>query len=70
MRAFYPGVRLWKVKAAVWRSLWRRVRITPSLFDRVGINEGQLCLDVACGGGDGTLELARRTPFRLEQPRQ
>jgi hypothetical protein len=31
-----------------------------SLFDRVGINEGQLCLDVACGGGDGTLELARR----------
>jgi SAM-dependent methyltransferase len=33
---------------------------TTSLFDRVGINEGQLCLDVGCGGGDVTLELARR----------
>src|SRR5262245_64070192 len=33
---------------------------TTSLFDRFGINNGQLCLDVGCGGGDVTLELARR----------
>ena len=33
---------------------------TTSLFDRFGINDGQLCLDVGCGGGDVTVELARR----------
>lgn len=33
---------------------------TASLFDRLSINEGQLCLDVGCGGGDVTLEIARR----------
>lgn len=33
---------------------------TSSLFDRVGVHDGQLCLDVGCGGGDATLELARR----------
>ena len=33
---------------------------TTSLFDRFGINNGQLCLDVGCGGGDVTVELARR----------
>jgi len=33
---------------------------TASLFDRVAISEGQLCLDVGCGGGDITLEFARR----------
>lgn len=33
---------------------------TASLFDRVGINDGQLCLDIGCGGGDVTLELAKR----------
>ena len=33
---------------------------TASLFDRVAISEGQLCLDIGCGGGDVTMELARR----------
>jgi SAM-dependent methyltransferase len=37
---------------------------TTSLFDRFGINEGQLCLDAGCGGGDVTLELARRVAPR------
>jgi SAM-dependent methyltransferase len=31
-----------------------------SLFDRLGLRDGAICLDVGCGGGDGTLELARR----------
>jgi SAM-dependent methyltransferase len=30
-----------------------------SLFDRLGVGEGMACLDVGCGGGDVTLELAR-----------
>ena len=33
---------------------------TTSLFDRIGLAKGQTCLDVGCGGGDVTLELARR----------
>ena len=33
---------------------------TAALFDRVGIVGGMSCLDVGCGGGDVTLELARR----------
>ena len=33
---------------------------TMALLDRVGIAEGQTCLDVGCGGGDVTVELARR----------
>lgn len=33
---------------------------SSSLFDRLGLREGQSCLDVGCGGGDATLELARR----------
>lgn len=33
---------------------------TTALFERLGIREGQACLDVGCGGGDVTLELARR----------
>jgi SAM-dependent methyltransferase len=31
---------------------------TLSLFDRVGIKEQMACLDVGCGGGDVTLDLA------------
>jgi SAM-dependent methyltransferase len=31
---------------------------TLSLFDRVGIEAGMACLDVGCGGGDVTLNLA------------
>ena len=33
---------------------------TAALFDRVGIVPGMSCLDVGCGGGDVTCELARR----------
>ena len=33
---------------------------TAALFDRVGISEGMTCLDIGCGSGDVTLELARR----------
>ncbi|MCW5890756.1 MAG: class I SAM-dependent methyltransferase [bacterium] len=31
-----------------------------SLFDRLGLRDGLVCLDVGCGGGDATVELARR----------
>lgn len=33
---------------------------TCALFDRVGIRAGMKCLDVGCGTGDVTFELARR----------
>jgi ubiquinone/menaquinone biosynthesis C-methylase UbiE len=33
---------------------------TSLLFERVGITEGMTCLDVGCGSGAVTLELARR----------
>ncbi|HXG66143.1 MAG TPA: methyltransferase domain-containing protein [Blastocatellia bacterium] len=33
---------------------------TTSLFDRLGVAGEMLCLDAGCGGGDVTLELARR----------
>lgn len=33
---------------------------TSALFDRLSVGPGQTCLDVGCGGGDVTLELARR----------
>ena len=33
---------------------------TSALFDRVGLGPGMSCLDVGCGGGDVTFELARR----------
>ena len=33
---------------------------TLSLFDRVGIDMGMVCLDLGCGGGDVTLDLAGR----------
>jgi SAM-dependent methyltransferase len=33
---------------------------TSALFDRVGVAPGMRCLDLGCGGGDVTLELARR----------
>lgn len=42
------------------RVLARTLRpTTSSLLDRLGILEGMTCLDVGCGGGDVTLELAR-----------
>jgi ubiquinone/menaquinone biosynthesis C-methylase UbiE len=33
---------------------------TASLFDRLGLRDGLQCLDIGCGGGDATLEMARR----------
>ena len=33
---------------------------TAALFERVGIAAGMTCLDIGCGSGDVTLELARR----------
>jgi len=33
---------------------------SASFFDRIGVGAGLDCLDVGCGGGDATLELARR----------
>ena len=33
---------------------------TAELFDRVQIGTGMRCIDLGCGGGDVTLELARR----------
>ena len=33
---------------------------SASLFDRCGLRDGVHCLDAGCGGGDATLELARR----------
>jgi SAM-dependent methyltransferase len=33
---------------------------TAALFDRLGIGDGHVCLDVGSGGGDVTVELARR----------
>lgn len=33
---------------------------SSSLFDRLALSDGMACLDVGCGGGDVTLELARR----------
>ena len=33
---------------------------TSALFDRVGIASGLSCLDIGCGSGDVTFELARR----------
>jgi len=33
---------------------------SSSLFDRLDLRDGMTCLDVGCGGGDATFELARR----------
>src|SRR5262249_46576690 len=33
---------------------------TTALFERAGVRAGLRCLDVGCGGGDVTLDLARR----------
>jgi SAM-dependent methyltransferase len=38
------------------RVLWPT---TETLLDRVGLREGTACLDVGCGGGDVTVEIAR-----------
>jgi 2-polyprenyl-3-methyl-5-hydroxy-6-metoxy-1,4-benzoquinol methylase len=43
-----------KVIARAWATS------TAALLDRVGVGAGQVCLDLGCGGGDVTLELAGR----------
>ena len=37
---------------------------TCALFDRLDLRDGMACLDAGCGGGDATLELARRVAPR------
>lgn len=37
---------------------------STSLFDRLGLRDGLACLDVGCGGGDATIELATRVAPR------
>jgi 2-polyprenyl-3-methyl-5-hydroxy-6-metoxy-1,4-benzoquinol methylase len=37
---------------------------TDSLFERLGVGDGLMCLDVGCGGGDVSVELARRVAPR------
>lgn len=37
---------------------------TLSLFDRLRLVDGLSCLDIGCGGGDATLDLARRVAPR------
>ena len=37
---------------------------TMSLLDRFDFNDGQRCLDIGCGGGDVTQEIARRVGSR------
>jgi SAM-dependent methyltransferase len=42
------------------RVLGRVMRPTTlALFERVGLRAGMVCLDVGCGGGDATVEMAR-----------
>ena len=33
---------------------------TCALFERVNVKRGMVCLDMGCGGGDVTLDLARK----------
>jgi SAM-dependent methyltransferase len=54
IRGGVEGRRRLKVLSRVMQSS------TEALFDRLGIGEGMTCLDVGCGSGDVTLELARR----------
>jgi SAM-dependent methyltransferase len=37
---------------------------TSALFDRLNLGDGLTCLDVGCGGGDTTIDLARRVAPR------
>jgi ubiquinone/menaquinone biosynthesis C-methylase UbiE len=49
-----PGYERLKVLARTW------LPTTSALLDRVGVGTGMRCLDLGCGGGDVTFELARR----------
>ena len=52
LRGGVPGRERLRVLARVMRPT------TQALFDRLGVGEGMRCLDVGCGGGDVSLDLA------------
>lgn len=54
IRGGQPGFERLAVLARAW------LPTTAELFDRVQIGPGMRCVDLGCGGGDVTLELARR----------
>jgi SAM-dependent methyltransferase len=54
IRGGQPGFERLAVLARTW------LPTTAELFDRVQIGAGLRCVDLGCGGGDVTLELARR----------
>lgn len=52
------GGQLGYERLAVLARSW--LPMTSALFDRIGVAPGMRCLDLGCGGGDVTRELARR----------
>lgn len=54
IRGGQPGAERLAVLARTW------LPTTSALLDRVQLAPGMRCLDLGCGGGDVTLELARR----------
>jgi len=54
IRGGHAGAERLAVLARAW---WPT---TEALFDRAGVVVGMRCLDLGCGGGDVTLEIARR----------
>lgn len=54
IRGGVPGRERLRILARVMRAS------SLSLFERLALRDGLACLDVGCGGGDVTLELARR----------
>jgi ubiquinone/menaquinone biosynthesis C-methylase UbiE len=54
IRGGQPGYERLTVLARSWRPT------TAALFDRVQLGEGMRCLDLGCGSGDVTFEMAQR----------
>jgi ubiquinone/menaquinone biosynthesis C-methylase UbiE len=54
IRGGQPGYERLRVLAQAWRPS------TLALFDRVQLRPGMHCLDLGCGGGEVTFEMARR----------
>jgi ubiquinone/menaquinone biosynthesis C-methylase UbiE len=54
IRGGQPGYERLQVLARAWWPL------TSVLFDRIGLGPGMRCLDLGCGSGDVTFEMARR----------
>jgi SAM-dependent methyltransferase len=57
-RYVIQGGRLGAERLAVLARTWWPT--TEDLFKRVGLDVGMSCLDLGCGGGDVTVEMARR----------